>query len=390
MKINTILLKKIESNLSGEEELKFQKWLEKSEKNKELYNLLLLLKAEKKHIKIISDLDVNVAWKSIQEKSYPTKQTSVNYLNKRVLKFAVAASVLLLITATFIYKITSKGGSAIQNTPIIVNNTIKKGTDKAILTLEDGTEVVLNNKESFNTSKLSSNGKQIVYKSGHKVHKDIQYNYLTIPRGGQYFVKLSDGTQVWLNSESKLKYPVSFVEGETREVELVYGEAYFDVSPSETNKGASFLVNHDQQEIQVLGTEFNIKAYKADKNIYTTLVEGKVAISTGISQESLLPNQQSIYNTLNHSLVISEINVKPEISWKDGVFIFESKELKGIMLVLSRWYDMDVVFDTEKLENQKFTGLINKNYGIQDIMSVMKDTDVINTYSINGKTITLK
>ena len=100
---------------------------------------------------------------------------------------------------------------------------------------------------------------------------------------------MSDGTQVWLNSESQLKYPVNFIKGQTRQVELVYGEAYFDVSPSVEHNGAKFKVFNQSQEVEVLGTEFNVKAYKDETNIYTTLVEGRVVIDNGALKQSLLP-----------------------------------------------------------------------------------------------------
>ena len=148
---------------------------------------------------------------------------------------------------------------------------------------------------------------------------------------------LSDGTKVWLNSESQLKYPVAFNDGETRQVELVYGEAYFDVSPSTAHKGARFKVFNQSQEVEVLGTEFNIKAYKDETNIYTTLVEGKVAISAAGKNQILKPNQQSNLNLETGSIEITTVDVYNETTWIDGIFSFENKPLKEILKVLSRW-----------------------------------------------------
>ena len=216
----------------------------------------------------------------------------------------------------------------------------------------------------------------------------IKYNYLTIPRGGQFFIKLSDGTQVSLNSESQLKYPVHFIEGETREVELVYGEAYFDVSPSTNHKGAKFKVLNNTQEIEVLGTEFNIKAYQDEVNIYTTLVEGKVAINTPNLKQLLIPNQQSILDTQNNTLSVITVDVLEAISWKEGVFSFVDKPLKDIMKVLSRWYDVDIIFDNKELESAEFIGTLNKNQSIDEVLSIMKSFS-LNNYEIKGDTIIL-
>ena len=178
------------------------------------------------------------------------------------------------------------------------------------------------------------------------------------------------------------------MRGETREVELVYGEAYFDVSPSTNHKGAKFKVLNNTQEIEVLGTEFNIKAYKDEVNIYTTLVEGKVAINTPNLKQLLIPNQQSILDTQNNTLSVITVDVLEAISWKEGVFSFINKPLKDIMKVLSRWYDVDIIFDNKELESAEFIGTLNKNQSIDEVLSIMKSFS-LNNYEIKGDTIIL-
>jgi transmembrane sensor len=273
---------------------------------------------------------------------------------------------------------------------VIVNTTIESGTDKATLTLGDGTQVSLEKGTSFQTQNANSNGEEIVYEAGERKTTEVAYNYLTIPRGGQFFVKLSDGTQVWLNSESQLKYPVNFIEGETRKVELVYGEAYFDVSPSTEHRGVKFKVFNQSQEIEVLGTEFNIKAYRDEPNIYTTLVEGKVRVNSAVSNQILKPNQQTNLNLEANSMTITEVNVYNEISWKDGVFIFRKKPLGDIMKVLSRWYDVDVHFANPELKDLGFNGVLGKDQNIEDILETIKNFGVIEDYDIENNKIILK
>ena len=148
------------------------------------------------------------------------------------------------------------------------------------MTLADGSKIALEKGTPVQTQNANSNGEELIYESSKNTSR-LVYNYLTIPRGGQFVIKLSDGTKVWLNSASQLKFPVAFIEGESREVELVYGEAYFEVSPSTAHKGAHFQVYNKKQKVEVVGTEFNIKAYKDESNIYTTLVNGKVNVETG-------------------------------------------------------------------------------------------------------------
>jgi len=301
-------------------------------------------------------------------------------------KYAAAAIFIGLISTTYVFR------NNISNTPLEANptivNTIVPGTDKATLTLEDGSVIVLEKGATFQTKNANSNGEEIVYQSAKRNASAIKYNYLSIPRGGEFFIKLSDGTQVWLNSESQLKYPVNFIEGETRIVELVYGEAYFDVSPSTNHKGAKFKVINDAQEVEVLGTEFNIKAYKDETIIYTTLVEGKVEIIMPNLKQILKPNQQSKVDTLNDTLSVVIADVKDVTSWKNGVFSFKNKPLKEIMKVLSRWYDVEVVFENKELETVKFKGIIEKDQSIEEILFIMKSS-AVNDYTIKNKTITL-
>ena len=335
---------------------------------------------------ILNEAVANRIEYSILKKVQNNKKTTLK--KKSSWKYAVAAVFIGFITISYIFRTNN-----ILNTPqddtLEIVNTIVPGTDKATLTLEDGSLMVLEQGASFKTKNANSNGQEIVYKNVKSKASAIKYNYLTIPRGGQYFVKLSDGTQVYLNSESQLKYPVHFIEGQTRKVELVYGEAYFDVSPSTEHKGAKFKVINNAQEVEVLGTEFNIKAYKDDPNIYTTLVEGKVVVANNDSKQSLVPNQQFKLNTETNNFSVTKVDVKEFISWKDGVFQFVNKPLKDIMKVLSRWYDVDIIFENKALESIEFIGTINKNLSIEEVLSIMKSFSIKN-YEIKGKTLILK
>ena len=195
---------------------------------------------------------------------------------------------------------------------------------------------------------------------------------MTISRGEQFVLKLSDGTQVWLNSETKLKYPVSFINGEDRKVELVYGEAYFDVSPSTEHNGSRFKVFNQFQEVEVLGTQFNIKAYKDESKIFTTLVEGKVSIDVNGKKQNLIPSEQSVLNIRNSDININKVNVYNEMSWKEGVFVFKDKTLYEIMKVISRWYDIDFVFEDKEVGNTTFNGKLLKSQTLEEILNFIK------------------
>ncbi|WP_147678993.1 FecR family protein [Algibacter pacificus] len=301
--------------------------------------------------------------------------------------FKYASAIVVFITVGYFY--LTKDTQVENITPITANNLIEIGSDKAILTLEDGSNVILEKGQAYVSENVSGNGKEIVYNTKLKSTKNINYNYLTIPRGGQYFVKLSDGTQVWLNSDSKLKYPVQFVDGETRVVELLYGEAYFDVSPSDQHRNSKFKVFTGDHEIEVLGTEFNINAYKDESEIYTTLVEGKVSVNSGILHKQLIPGEQSKYNKKDNIINISKIDVYNEVSWKRGAFSFKGKPLKDIMNVLSRWYNFEVYFENKSLEKKTFGGVFSKDQRIEDILMLFENTNKI-SFEISGKTIIVK
>jgi transmembrane sensor len=312
----------------------------------------------------------------------PIKRFNTN----TILKFAVAAAVVFLISISLLFNKNISN----ENTPVIVNNTIKVGTDKATLILEDGSVITLEKGKEYVAGNVKSNGEELVYNSKNSAKTEIANNYLTIPRGGQFFVQLSDGTKVWLNSESQLIYPVAFVDGETREVELLYGEAYFEVSPSTNHGGSKFKVHTQMQHVEVLGTEFNIKAYKDETTIYTTLVEGKVAISNARTRQILAPNQQSNLSVKNNDIAITTVDVYSETSWRKGLFVFKGMPLKEIMKVLSRWYDVDIVFANAALGNVKFNGVLHKNQNLEEILTTIKNTDFINAYEIKNNKITLK
>ncbi|WP_419213622.1 FecR family protein [Maribacter sp. X9] len=299
----------------------------------------------------------------------------------------VAASVLVLVSLFLLFNNEKQQGR--DDLPIIVDNQIEPVMDKATLTLETGEEISLEEGRVLQTSDITGNEKGLEYREQESGDR-IVYNYLTVPRGGQFFIKLSDGTKVWLNSESRLKYPVAFPKGQSRQVELVYGEAYFDVSPNTEHNGLDFKVLHDRQQIQVLGTEFNVKAYKGEKNVYTTLVEGEVQISTPTEKYQLLPSQQAVLHGGTNIISIGPISVREEISWVNGEFIIKQKTLKEIMKVLSRWYDMDVVFENKELEDVKFVGVIRKNQEITEILNTIKNYKIIKNYEIHEQTITIR
>lgn len=382
--IDDLIVKFLNHELTKEEVYELKEILKKPEHEHYVKNEIKL------HHLIQANLNSFNAQNAYNEHAPKTSKTKpVKVLrSSSVLKYAVAASIALLISIAYF---TRNEWNVINNSQKVVESSITAGTDKAVLTLEDGSEVVLEKGENYETDNITSNGKEIIYHKASKLPKEeVAYNYLTIPRGGQYFVKLSDGTRVWLNSESRLKYPANFIEGELREVELEYGEAYLEVSPSNLHKDAKFKVISGNQNIEVLGTKFNVKAYKDETKIYTTLVEGKVLVDNATLNKILTPGEQSVFNVINNSLDVNQADVNSEISWIKGDFVFNKKSLKDIMKVLSRWYDVNVVFENKTLEQSRFNGELSKYQNLEEILALIKNTNIISAYEIKNNTIILK
>tara|TARA_R110002050_G_scaffold121429_1_gene239755 strand:- start:14177 stop:15316 length:1140 start_codon:yes stop_codon:yes gene_type:complete len=373
-----LIIKKINNSLSPEEAIAFDQWISESPDHLAYYN-----KVKANYNKDLDFIDQEKAWQVVEGSL--GGRAGIRYWH-----YAAAAAVvgifvsILLLRGEFLPSIN-------ETSPKVLRSNIKIGSDKAVLTLSDGKELALEQEGSKTLPNASSNGKEIVY---HPIPKEsdfktVSFNYLTIPRGGQFFVKLSDGTRIWLNSESKLKYPVAFAKEQPREVELVYGEAYFEVSPSSEHNGAKFKVVTGAQEVEVLGTVFNIRAYKDEMAIYTTLVEGKVTVANGRESRSLTPEKQSIVYDGLKDMELVDADVYSATSWKKGIFSFNGMPLEEIMKVLARWYDIDVIFRDPKLKNSTFNGVLRKNQNIEAILESIKTTNNMD-YEINENTVIFK
>ena len=187
-------------------------------------------------------------------------------------------------------------------------------------------------------------------------------------------MELSDGTKVWLNSDSKIKYPVRFEGSKTRVVELLYGEAYFEVSPGTENGGAAFDVLTRNQNIRVLGTKFNVKAYNNENTVATTLVEGRVAVANGGGLKILKPNDQSLVHDGAEQIEILRVDAIREVSWVNNLFVFEEESLETIMKEISRWYNVETVFQSMEKKKLTFTAVLERNKKIEEVLELFEAT----------------
>lgn len=325
-------------------------------------------------------IDTEADWKKLEAKITVTKVRKIHFW-----RYAAAAVVLIGVGIGVFYK-TPLFKDA-DNT-VEIQQEIVAGSDKAILSLDNGEQIELAEETVYTSIDASLQNNKLAYSKG-KTSETLRYNYLTIPRGGKFFVELSDGTKVWLNSETQLKFPVQFIAGRSREVELVYGEAYFEVSHSTDHGGDSFVVKQKEQQIEVLGTAFNISAYKDESTVYTTLVNGSVALSKAAAKEILKPGQQA-KNTINSSRFdIYEADVAGATAWKDGLFMFNDETLEDMMIQLARWYDVEVAFENEDKKQYNFSGTLQREDHIAKLLNNLEKTGEVQ-FEINNKKIMIK
>lgn len=291
----------------------------------------------------------------------------------------IAASFLLLVVSSGVYFLLNKNKdpqTVVTNQPQTVapaNTDITPGGNKALLTLADGSVIELDSAANglLGTQGVSEiikleNG-QLAYKVNGRLlteNDEAFYNTITTPRGGQYQVTLSDGTKVWLNAASSIRFPVVFT-GNLRRVEVT-GETYFEVT-SDASK--PFQVKAEQSEVVVLGTHFNINAYKDEENLKVTLLEGKVRVSSSIT---LLPGQQAQLSANNQITTSNNVDLEEVMAWKNGRFQFKSSDLRSILRQISRWYDVDVEYRGNV--NLHFTGQLTRNQNVSKVFEHLELT----------------
>ncbi len=373
-----LIIKKLNNTLTEEERVLFESWYQESQKHRDYFE-----RVKNHYSESIEEIDIDkeAAWKILEENI-----KGISKQSSSLWKYAVAAIVVVMLSVPLYMKFL-KSTTPSQE---FVTTKIFPGVDKAILTLEDGTQVALENGANYEKENVESDGEKIIYKAQSKKNNAVVYNTLNIPRGGEFSMELSDGTKVRLNSETQIKYPVNFIKGRTRQVELVFGEAYFEVTSSSENGGSKFVVLNDNQSTEVLGTKFNIKAYKDEPLIYTTLAEGQVQVENGVSKYVLAPGEQTMLNKKTKEINKTMADVDAELAWIHGDFMFNKKSLIDIIKVLSRWYDVDFVLEGESIKHQKFNGQLSRKQNLEVILELIKTTEKLESYEIKGKTIILK
>jgi transmembrane sensor len=294
-----------------------------------------------------------------------------------------AAAILLFFVAGYLLLNNTKKPLPIAEQGM--KKDIPAGRQGAILTLSNGHRIIL---DSAGNGVLTSDaGVRVIRKGGELSYggktDEILYNQVVTPKGRKWQLILSDGTKVWLNAASSIRYPISFV-GKERMVEVT-GETYFEVAP---DKNRPFKINiAGKGDIEVLGTHFDVNAYDDEDAMRTTLLEGSVKVIRGRSSSLLSPGQQAVLgNGTDDIKVINDANIDEVMAWKNGRFIFSDMDLKSIMRQLTRWYDVDVVYEG-KVPGIRVGGIIHNDVYLSTVMVFLGENGV--HYKIEGKKITI-
>lgn len=400
--IKALALKWQEGTITEEEKLLFNQWYHSFD------DLSLKEVTSEKRTQLQNRL-----YNSIAEREHLSPATS--WFNRNSVYISGLAAVLTLVFAVYGYYfyIDKHSTNPIKQT-VQQKHRILPGGNKAVLTLANGATIVLNQNP---TGVVTMQGTVAVKKGKEGVlnyeltakNKDAAengaINTITTPRGGQYQVNLSDGTKVWLNAASSLKFPVTF-NSDKREVELT-GEAYFEVNPNPISASAKnrslaksssaialqhkkipFLVKTKSQIIEVLGTHFNVNAYDDEPDSRTTLLEGSVKVKQSGKQGTALlkPGQQAVTGAKN--MEVSDVDVSQAVAWQQGYFLFDNESMESIMRKISRWYDVDVEY-SGNIRYRKFGGRLSKYENITEILRLMEKTQVIHFRTAGRRVIVM-
>lgn len=381
--IAKLIIKEVFGQLSPEQQEELDLW---KEKNHETYNFLYNSKNYEERKAKLASVDLSEEWRQFQKRNNRKHKTIY-----QIFKYAASIIILLSLTTLTYWRVSLKNR---DNAHEIVSLEIPHGEKKAELILSNGKSIQLTPgffkelREADGTV-ISNDSLMLSYKEIEKDNKQKSipdlHNELHVLRGGEYFLILSDGTKVWLNSLSTLKYPVKF-SGKERIVELT-GEAYFEVAHDPEH---CFVVKNRDYDIRVLGTCFNISCYDDDDELVTTLVNGNVEITNikGAPDKeiNLLVNDQLIFNRVDHSIIIQKVDAKAYSSWTEGSFIFENESLEKIFHKLERWYNINVFFIENDARYYEFTGILPRLESFEVILNMLETISEVE-FTIKDQTI---
>ena len=377
-----IIAASLRGKANDEEQRTLREWLSVSTRNKKIYDGFK--DGKRLEQKIVESRQIN--WeKDYQQFITKRQRTRKNRRMKTIIRYA--AILTLPIVAASIFLLQKNDRQAI----VSISEVIKPGEHKAVLITGGGERITLSDST---LSPIQEQNGMIVNVTNNKVSYILPedslctqgspiFNTLQIPRGGEYFVILDDGTKVWLNAETEIRYPVQFT-GNKRVVYLD-GEAYFTVAP---DKKKPFTVVSTHASVSVLGTQFNFRAYPDEQDVQTTLVSGSVIMQSEKykQQIKLVPGEQGVLEKRSANLTKQEVNTYLYTAWKDGRFAFRDARLEDLFNILARWYDLSVFYQSPEAKDIRFTGDLNKTDDFKSILKIIEQNERV-TFTVNQRTV---
>lgn len=378
IKIARLIAEELTETIDGEAREELARWLAEDERHREEYEQIKSMLESGERVWVEQEkgsLLTDARWKGMKQQ----------IKKKRYITWSRYAAVLLLPFMIGLFWFVNRDIVQDQEPETVAE--IVPGVGKAQLKLADGQIVNLDDRVQFKIeeiggTEISTSEKMIRYKGSDSLGTTVteeRYNTLTIPRGGEYALELADGTRVWLNAESTLKYPVKFIGGE-RKVEMT-GEGYFEVAK---NKEKPFIVTVNGVDVRVLGTSFNISAYRDE--VITTLVEGKVQLKKGADSVVLQPNQQGIWLSENRGFEVKKVEARNFSLWREGIFYFEDVDLETILADMARWYNVNIFYQNPTLKTMRFSVEIKRYENINEILRRIEQTKRVK-FEIKDRTI---
>lgn len=389
--IKTLLKKYISDNLSKEEYLRLAFLIKENNLQPQFESAIEELFLEDTTINTAKDKDT--FFEKIMEEAERRQDRQrlqfVKYNRIPLKRYAVYAAACIVCIVAGFYLLWSKKGNS--NNSIVINKQViaKDNEHKTTLTLANGTTIVLDTILKGNVTGYSNvkvvklDDNQLVYDSKDAKRSDsLSFNTLKVPRGQLYQLQLSDGTKVWLNSATSLRFPVAFGNA-SRQVELD-GEAYFEVAKDPSKP---FIVSAGNMEVSVLGTHFNVMAYKDEGDIRTTLIEGSVKLKSSNKEILIKPGQQGIFNNSSTYFSVVNTNVDVALAWKNGEFNFQNTDIRTIMRQITRWYDVSVSY-AGTVPGVELSGIISKKEKVNQLLEILEATNKV-SFSLDENKITV-
>ncbi|HMG06968.1 MAG TPA: FecR domain-containing protein [Mucilaginibacter sp.] len=386
--ISALLLKKINDSLTISEAKELDEWALLNEKNLDILKRLSDERIRNKDVGSINSFNPDNSLGKVQKRiiEHNKRKARPKAIFQHIAKISIAATILVIFSIAVRHYESRVSVATVNHT--LAKNTVQPGGKVAILILSNGRRIdlrtagngIIAQQGNFTVDKTTDGRLRYEASESDNSNRQLEYNTLFVPRGGEYQITLPDGTKVWLNAETSLKYPVVFSKTD-RKVELA-GEAYFEVS-HDANR--PFKVVSNSQVLEVLGTHFNVESYPGEQKQITTLFQGSVKVNKGPVFSIIKPGQMVVNDRSVSQLSILPANNEEALAWKNGYFNFNNDDIEDIMKRISRWYNVDVEY-RGTLKERQYWGTFSKSKSLSSLLNNLEETKTIH-FKIEGRRI---